>query len=113
MVQNIKLTFLSLIPRTTYSAINYSRICSRVNVDALTADITQLSNKVTSLTSQLEKSSTDLQKQFSTFLTAAGKEVALVQADINEIDAVRLELAEYFAEDTRTFKLEECFSIMR
>lgn len=85
----------------------------RVNVDALTADITQLANKVKSLAAQLEKSSPDLQKQFSTFLTAASKEVTLVQADINEIDAIKVDLAEYFAEDLKTFKLEECFQIMR
>lgn len=84
-----------------------------MNVDALTADITQLADNVKRLTSQLEKSSTDLQKQFTTFLTSSGKEVALVQADIKEIDVVRRELAEYFAEDPKTFKLEDCFSIMR
>jgi len=87
--------------------------CSRVNVEALTADITQLADKVKKLISQLESSSADLQQQFSTFLTSASKEVALVQTDIKEIDAISQELAEYFAEDSKSFKLAECFSIMR
>ncbi|XP_067948049.1 inverted formin-2-like isoform X2 [Watersipora subatra] len=94
-------------------SFKYLKNTAEVNVDALAADITQLANTVKSLTTKLEQSSTDLQKQFSSFLTSAGKEVALVQADIKEIDAITQDLAEYFAEDPKTFKLEECFTIMR
>lgn len=84
-----------------------------MNVEALKGDINQLREKVKKLTSQLESSSTDLQKQFSTFLTSASKEVALVDADIQEIEAISKDLAEYFAEDPKTFKMEECFGILR
>lgn len=87
---------------------------SRANIDALTSDITQLSDKVNSLHTQLGKAGcADLEAQFSDFLTFAEREVAMIREDIKEIDNMRVELAEYFAEDTKTFKLEECFSIMR
>lgn len=82
-------------------------------MEALTSDITQLADRVKKLQEQLEQASTDVQKQFTEFLKVARKEVALIQEDINEVESVREELADYFAEDPKTFKLEECFSIMR
>lgn len=86
---------------------------SRVNMDALKGDINQLGEKVKKLISQLESSSTDVHKQFSTFLTSASKEVALVNADIQEIEAISKDLAEYLGEDPKSFKMEESFTILR
>jgi len=96
---------LALNPHLSY--------CYSVNVDALSGDITKLAEQISGLRKQLEKSSDDLRTQFSPFLTSASKEVALVKGDIKEIEAMRKDLAEYFAEDPKMFKLEECFSILR
>lgn len=73
----------------------------------------QLAEKINRLVSQLENAPAELQDQFSEFLTSAKHEVSHIQGDLKEIDHMRLELAEYFAEDPKTFKLEECFAIMR
>lgn len=41
----------------------------------------------------------------------AEREVANLQKDMRRLENVRVQLAEFFCEDTGSFKLEECFRI--
>lgn len=41
----------------------------------------------------------------------AEREVANLQNNMNQLESVRIELAEFFCEDSKSFKLEECFRV--
>lgn len=41
----------------------------------------------------------------------AEQEMAQLKRDMEELEGVRRSLAEFFCEDTNTFKIEECFKI--
>lgn len=41
----------------------------------------------------------------------AEQEMAQLKRDMEELEGVRRSLAEFFCEDTNTFKIEECFRI--
>lgn len=42
----------------------------------------------------------------------AANDLASLKEGIEEVERVRLEVAEYFCEDPKAFKLEECFRVM-
>jgi len=44
-------------------------------------------------------------------LQMAEQEMAQLKRDMEELEGVRRSLAEFFCEDTNTFKIEECFKI--
>lgn len=41
----------------------------------------------------------------------AEREMAQLKRDMEELEGVRRSLAEFFCEDTNTFKIEECFKV--
>lgn len=41
----------------------------------------------------------------------AEQEMAQLKRDMEELEGVRRSLAEFFCEDTNTFKIEECFKV--
>ena len=47
------------------------------------------------------------------FSQMAGAEIAELKEDLKDVESLRLELADYFCEDTATFKLEECFKTVQ
>lgn len=49
----------------------------------------------------------------SEFLLAAENKVENLQRGMKEVELLRLQLAEFFCEDPKTFKLEECFKIFQ
>lgn len=49
----------------------------------------------------------------SEFLLAAENKVGMLQSGMKEVEALRLQLSEFFCEDPNTFKLEECFKIFQ
>lgn len=93
--------------------MKYLKNTADINTEALTGDIKGLQAKLASYIEQLESASADMRAQFMQFLTSATQELVVLERDIRELETVRLELVEYFAEDSATFKLEECFNIMR
>lgn len=46
-------------------------------------------------------------------LQNAEREVAVLQANMKEVEAMRLKLADFFCEDAAHFKLEECFKVFQ
>lgn len=59
---------------------------------------------------QVEKASDDVQKQFSTFLKDASNRVENLQQEFDEIEKLRVGLANYLVEDEKKFTLEDCFA---
>lgn len=49
----------------------------------------------------------------SDFLHSAEHKVQMLQRGMKEVEAIRLQLAEFFCEDPNSFKLEECFKIFQ
>lgn len=91
----------------------YLKNTADINIESLAMDIHTLRDRVTAYAQQLQTASPDVQAQFSQFLESADNELNVLEGDIKELDCIRLELVDYFVEDPITFKLEECFSIMR
>jgi hypothetical protein len=45
------------------------------------------------------------------FLQTAENELKMLQRGLKELEATRLQLADFFCEDPQQFKIEECFKI--
>lgn len=50
-------------------------------------------------------------KLFGEFEQVAEREVSMLQRGMKEVEALRIQLSEFFCEDPSSFKLEECFKI--
>lgn len=59
----------------------------------------------------LPNTDTDIKIQMIDFLEAAECRIKMLQEGIQDIENLRLQLADFFCEDSATFKLEECFKI--
>lgn len=77
-------------------------------MNALDARITKIKRQI-----ELPTTESDLKYQMSDFLMAAENKVQMLQRGMKEVEALRLQLAEFFCEDPNTFKLEECFKIFQ
>lgn len=71
--------------------------------------------RIVKLKRQIELPSTeqDVKNQMADFIQSAERGVGMLQRGIKEVEAVRLQLAEFFCEDPATFKLEECFKVFQ
>lgn len=54
-----------------------------------------------------------MKHQMTEFLHMAESKVEMLQRGMKEVEAVRLQLSEFFCEDPNSFKLEECFKIFQ
>ncbi|GIX67123.1 FH2 domain-containing protein 1 [Caerostris extrusa] len=84
---------------------------SKLSIDNLKSEITNLSNKVSKISQQVATSSEDVKKQMEEFLEFARREVMAVQKEIEGLEKVREDMAEFLCEELQSFKLEECFKI--
>lgn len=82
-------------------------------MEQLTNEFNALDTRIKKIKSQIQLASTetDIQEQMAQFLQMAEQEMAQLKRDMEELDGVRRTLAEFFCEDTNTFKIEECFKI--
>lgn len=46
-------------------------------------------------------------------LQVATKEIYELKEDLKDMESLRLELADFFCEEEKSFKLEECFRILQ
>lgn len=86
---------------------------SRSTVEQITNEINALDTRISKIKKQIDLPTTesDVKYQMSDFLLAAENKVQLLQRGMKEVEALRLQLSEFFCEDPNTFKLEECFKI--
>ncbi len=110
--------------------------CYRTTVDQINNEITALDTRIKNIKKQIELPTTeqDVKNQMTEFLQVnlprtqlrtfkakffifllyskvAEREVSMLQRGMKEIEALRIQLAEFFCEDPSSFKLEECFKI--
>ncbi|XP_038055860.1 inverted formin-2-like, partial [Patiria miniata] len=84
---------------------------SRFSLDQLASDIKVLEEKVDVVASQLEvedEAISEVKKQVESFLKTAKDDIVEVREMLAFVEKMRVNIAEYFCEDTNTFKLEEC-----
>ncbi|XP_018047519.1 PREDICTED: uncharacterized protein LOC108686621 isoform X3 [Atta colombica] len=86
---------------------------TKTTIEQLTNEFNNLDTKIIKIKSQIQFSSTenDIQEQMAQFLQMAEREMAQLKRDMEELEGLRRSLAEFFCEDTNTFKIEECFRI--
>ncbi|KAK3100755.1 hypothetical protein FSP39_024772 [Pinctada imbricata] len=84
-----------------------------VSVENLISDINNLANKLKSLSDQVKNVNTEFQQQMNQFLGNANSEMGELQEDLKDVESLRLELADFFCEDPKTFKLEEAFKTLQ
>ncbi|KAH3835014.1 hypothetical protein DPMN_108352 [Dreissena polymorpha] len=93
--------------------MKFLKDASIASVDALAADIKALDEKVAKISQNVEMVGKDFEKQMNEFLGIARKEMQELNEDLVDMEGLRIELADFFCEDEKTFKLEECFRIFQ
>ncbi|XP_037302658.1 inverted formin-2 isoform X2 [Manduca sexta] len=93
---------------------------TRVLEEAAKASVEQLHNEIKTLEHrvgmmkkeiQLPVTQADIKEQMGDFLQVAEQDVSALNKDMEEVESIRKQLAEFFCEDPVSFKLEECFKI--
>ncbi|KAJ0172024.1 hypothetical protein K1T71_011997 [Dendrolimus kikuchii] len=84
---------------------------AKASVEQLYNEIKTLDNRITSLKKEIHLPLTqiDIRNQMGEFLQMAEQEVSALNKDMEEVENMRKQLAEFFCEDPVAFKLEECF----
>lgn len=84
---------------------------SKLSIDNLKTEIINLSNKVNKISQQVSASGEDIKQQMEEFLKFATRETSAVQKELDNLEKVRADMAEFLCEDLQSFKLEECFKV--
>lgn len=86
---------------------------TKTTVEQLNNEFNCLDTKIKKIKNQIQLSSTeaDIQEQMAQFLQMAEQEMDQLKRDMEELEGVRKSLAEFFCEDSNTFKIEECFRV--
>ncbi|XP_011181994.1 formin-J [Zeugodacus cucurbitae] len=88
---------------------------ARTTVEQINNEINALDLRIRKIKRQIEQPTTEdeIKAQMLEFLEGAEREVAALQANMKEVEAMRLKLADFFCEDAAHFKLEECFKVFQ
>ncbi|XP_058058441.1 uncharacterized protein LOC131209399 [Anopheles bellator] len=86
---------------------------TKTTVEQINNELTAIDNRIKKIKKQIEmpKTDKDIKFQMEEFLNAAEQDVTMLQRALKQLDAMRVQLAEFFCEDVGTFKMEECFKI--
>ncbi|XP_022815236.1 inverted formin-2 [Spodoptera litura] len=86
---------------------------AKATVEQLHNEIKTLANRIQGLKKEIQMPSTqqDIKGQMGDFLQVAEQEVSALDKDMEEVESIRKQLAEFFCEDPVSFKLEECFKL--
>lgn len=84
---------------------------SKTPVETLNSDISKLDVQIKRITQQMSSPNTepDVVEQMEEFLPYASKEVECLQLAMQDLTKLEGELAEFFCEDGKSFRIEECF----
>ncbi|XP_033742785.1 mucin-5AC-like isoform X2 [Pecten maximus] len=92
--------------------LKYLKDATQAPLESLGSDIASFSGRVNAIAKALETVGPDFKAQMAGFLMDAEKDIAELQADLNDMENLRVELAEFFCEDKATFRLDECFKVL-
>lgn len=91
-------------------------IVIRTSVDQISHEINTLESRIQNIKRQIEQPTidVDIKEQMLEFLVNSEHEVVgELQKRMKDVEATRLKLADFFCEDSKTFKLEECYKIFQ
>ncbi|XP_076638635.1 FH2 domain-containing protein formin 3 isoform X2 [Colletes latitarsis] len=94
-------------------SMNTLEAATKTTTEQLNNEFNALDTKIKKIKAQIQLPSTeiDIQEQMAQFLQMAEQEMSQLKGDMEELETVRRSLAEFFCEDSNTFKIEECFKI--
>ncbi|XP_052890815.1 uncharacterized protein LOC128299021 [Anopheles moucheti] len=86
---------------------------TKTTVEQISNEMNAIDTRIKKIKKQIElpKTEEDIKFQMEEFLSAAEQDVIMLQRALKQLEAMRLQLAEFFCEDAGTFKMEECFKI--
>uniref|UniRef100_A0AAG5CZ76 FH2 domain-containing protein n=1 Tax=Anopheles atroparvus TaxID=41427 RepID=A0AAG5CZ76_ANOAO len=86
---------------------------TKTTVEQISNEMNAIDNRIKKIKKQIElpKTDEDIKFQMEEFLSAAEQDVVMLQRALKQLEAMRIQLAEFFCEDVGTFKMEECFKI--
>ncbi|XP_076666241.1 FH2 domain-containing protein formin 3 isoform X2 [Andrena cerasifolii] len=93
--------------------MNTLEAATKTTTEQLNNEFNALDTKIKKIKAQTQLPSTepDIQEQMAQFLQMAEQEMSQLKRDMEELETWRRSLAEFFCEDTNTFKIEECFKV--
>ncbi len=83
---------------------------NRLSLEYLSGQVNEIKKKVKELRSKLKNSPRDLQTQLEAFLHEADEEVSSLVQSVKDVEEMNKHLADYFCEDAKKFKPEECMA---
>ncbi|XP_076235576.1 FH2 domain-containing protein formin 3 isoform X2 [Calliopsis andreniformis] len=94
-------------------SMNALEAATKTTTEQLNNEFNALDTKIKKIKAQIQLPSTeiDIQEQMAQFLQMAEQEMSQLKRDMEELETLRRSLAEFFCEDTNTFKIEECFKV--
>ncbi|XP_050100019.1 serine-rich adhesin for platelets isoform X2 [Anopheles aquasalis] len=86
---------------------------TKTTVEQINNELNAIDQRIKKIKKQIEmpKTDEDIKFQMEEFLNAAEQDVVTLQRALKQLEAMRIQLAEFFCEDVGTFKMEECFKI--
>ncbi|CAK9809134.1 FH2 domain-containing protein 1 [Anthophora plagiata] len=87
---------------------------TKTTTEQLNNEFNALDSKIKKIKAQINLPSTeaDIQEQMAQFLLMAEQEMSQLKRDMEELETLRRSLAEFFCEDSNTFKIEECLKVL-
>merc|ERR1719411_1675814 len=84
---------------------------SKTSIEVLNGDMNKLDSQVKKITNQMKNTNTesDVVSQMEEFLPYASKELECLKNAMEDLSKIQGELAEFFCEDPKSFRIEECF----
>ncbi|XP_070498012.1 formin-F isoform X1 [Chironomus tepperi] len=86
---------------------------SKTTIEQINNEIITLDKRLKTIKKQIELPVTedDIKAQMEDFIKAAENELSMLHRVMKELESTRVQLAEFFCEDSNQFKIEECFKI--
>ncbi|XP_060063512.1 uncharacterized protein LOC132543969 [Ylistrum balloti] len=92
--------------------LKYLKDATQAPLESLGSDISNLAARVNVISKELETVGADFKAQMAGFLADAEKDIRELQADLKDMESLRLEIADFFCEDRNSFRLDECFKVL-
>ncbi|XP_075163116.1 FH2 domain-containing protein 1-like [Haematobia irritans] len=86
---------------------------SKINIEQISSDIKSLDMQLQKIATKITgpNIANDIKNQMQDFLQNAKKKIINLNLLMEEVDIVRLKVADFFCEDISKFRLDECFKI--
>merc|ERR1719232_1587293 len=83
---------------------------SKNSIESLSGDMNKLDGQIKKITNQMTNKNTekDVVAQMEEFLPYASKELECLKNAMEDLSKLQVDLAEFFCEDSKSFKIEEC-----